>query len=195
MADWALSTNLFTWAQAGQGFFAWPATGAEADDIRSMNPGDIIVPKYAQAPAYGDGTTDQGQRAYCEAIDVDYDDVLRTYEETVRGGAGAAPEVLRVTGLMEDDTRYEGQPWARVSVTREPLAYPLSTKEFLRLRVIPPAVAQQFKAAVAQGRHLQKLEPGTADAVISAAGSADRADTLRRYTLVRSGTADEATAL
>lgn len=192
MADWALSTNLYTWAQVKGGFFGWPITQAETDMIRSMSPGDLIVPKYSQAAAYGDEGGEQGQRAYCDSIGIDYDEALREYETTINGGAGAVPHVLRVVGLLDDDDRPEGTAWARVSIAAEPLAFPFSTQEFLRLRVIPPNVAAQFKATVSQGRHVQGLPQGAAADVLATGASSQRGEALRLYSLVRAGSPEEA---
>jgi len=195
MADWALSTNLFTFAQVSLGFFGWPASAPEGEVIRQMVPGDLIVPKYSQTPAYAaDEEGEAEQRAYFEVIGVSYDDILKSYQTTVQAGAAAVPHVLRVTGLLDDDARPRGGPWAQVSVSPRPLQHPLSTKEFLRLRVVPPEVAAQFKAAVSRGRHLQQLPKTAAATIIDVGRSADRGDAMRRYSLVRAASDDEAVA-
>ncbi len=193
MADWALSTNLYTFAQVEQGFFAWPESGAEAELITTFQPGDRIVPKFAQSAAYKKEADagDTAQRAYCERIGADYDAVLASYNSTIKGGEAAVPFLLKVVSARDEDTRAEGQPWIGVVVEREDLAFPLSNKEFLRLRVIPPTVAAQFKGAVSPGRHIQRLQPGAASEIRNAAKTPTRGDALRRYSLVRGTTAEE----
>jgi len=193
MADWALSTNLYTFAQVGQGFFAWPESGAEAELITSMQPGDRIVPKFAQPAAYRKEADagDTAQRAYCDQIGADYDAVLTDYNSTIKAGEAAVPFLLKVVSARDDDTRAEGQPWIGVSVEREDLDFPLSNKEFLRLRVIPPTVAAQFKGSVSPGRHIQRLQPGAASEIRNATKSPTRGDAFRRYSLVRGTTAEE----
>jgi energy-coupling factor transporter ATP-binding protein EcfA2 len=193
VADWALSTNLYTFAQVDQGFFAWPESGAEAELITTMQPGDRIIPKFAQSAAYKKEADagDAAQRAYCEQIGGDYDAILAKYNGTIKGGEAAVPFILRVISARDEDTRAEGQPWIGVSVEREALDFPLSNKEFLRLRVIPPTVAAQFKGSVSPGRHIQRLETGAATAIRNATKTPNRGDTLRRYSLVRGTTAEE----
>jgi MoxR-like ATPase len=193
MADWALSTNLFTFAQVSLGFFGWPASAPEGEVIRQMAVGDVIVPKYSQTPAYGaDEEGETEQRAYFEIIGADYDQVLASYQSTVQSGAAAVPHVLRVSGLLEDDPRPPGGAWAQISVSAKTLDHPLSTKEFQRLRVVPPEVAAQFKAAVSRGRHLQQLPKGAANTILDVGSSPDRGDRLRQYSLVRAATGEEA---
>lgn len=192
MSDWALATNLHTWAQAGQGFFGWPSSGAEAELVRSMSAGDLIVPKFAQDPTYGDAEAAEATKLYCQAIGANFDSELTAYNSIVAGGSGAVPFLLRVTGSETDDTRQSGEPWARVRVTKIPLAFPLSTQDFLRLRAIPPTISAQFKGTVSQGRHIQALPDGTGHQVLDAGRTATREDRLRRYTLVRALAADDA---
>ena len=97
MSDYALSTNLYTFAQSSEGFFAWPVNTGEAETINKLQPGDFLVPKFAQAPIHpGDEGGSDWQRQYCETIGVDYDSMLAEYEKVVAAGAGATPFVLRV---------------------------------------------------------------------------------------------------
>jgi energy-coupling factor transporter ATP-binding protein EcfA2 len=193
MTEYALSTNLTTYAQSGEGFFAWPIADGEGELITKMAAGDVLVPKFAQEPDYtrsgGDPTW---QRRYCAAIGADYDEVLADYQRVIDGGAGAVPFLLSVTGRLSDDARYEGSPWASVSVKREPLASPLSTQEFLMLRAIPVELARQFKGTAAPGRHVQQIEAGIAAAVKRAAESRDRAEELRHYWIVVAEKPDDA---
>jgi DNA polymerase III delta prime subunit len=185
MAEYALSTNLYTFAQAGAGFFAWPDGTGEAETIRKLAPGDVIVPKFAQGPVWtGSEEGYEAQRQYCGAVGLDYDAVLEQYQEEVGGGSRAVPFLLRVIGPMEPQI-YAGQPWVRVEIEKLRLPNPLSAREFLLLRALPPEIAAQFKAAVAPGRHLQLLPRGTV-AELQAASLArdDRERFLRRYSVV-----------
>jgi energy-coupling factor transporter ATP-binding protein EcfA2 len=195
MSDYALSTNLYTFAQSSEGFFAWPVNTGEAETINKLQPGDFLVPKFAQAPIH---PSDEGgsdwQRQYCETIGVDYDSIFAEYEEVIAAGAGATPFVLRVIEQRPDDTRPANGPWAAIGVERSTLEKPLSTYEFLRLRAVPPEIAAQFKGTVAQGRHLQELPDGTAKKILDAAAAEELAPHLREYTLVEAGSADEAAA-
>jgi len=195
MSDWALSTNLYTWAQVEDGFFSWPVHQAESDVIRGLRPGDWIVPKYAQSPAYGDEAADELQATYCSTILVDYEKALKRYLEIVANGAGAVPHLLRVTSDPDEDTRPSNGPWARVRVEPVPLRAPFSTKEFLRLRAVPPPVAAQFKGSVSPGRHLQPLPPHAAARIRQAGSDPNRGDALRRYSLVRAADPAEAREL
>ncbi len=192
MSDWALSTNLYTWAQVGQELFGWPSSGAEAELIRSMAPGDLIVPKFAQTPTYGVDDAAETTRLYCEAIGVDFSSAISTYNATVANGAGAVPFVLRVTGPAADDARQGGEPWACVKVETVQLKHPLSTQEFLRHRAIPATISAQFKGTVSPGRHIQPLPSGAATRIIETGQKAKRDEDLRRYTLVRAATPGDA---
>jgi hypothetical protein len=69
VSDYALSTNLYAFAQSGGGFFAWPVNTGEAETINKLQPGDFLVPKFAQAPIHpGDEGGSDWQRQYCETI-------------------------------------------------------------------------------------------------------------------------------
>jgi DNA polymerase III delta prime subunit len=193
MSDYALSTNLYTFAQSSQGFFAWPVNTGEAEIINKLQPGDFLVPKFAQAPIHpSDSGGSDWQRQYCDTIGVGYDSILAEYDKVVAAGEGATPFVLRVLEQRADDTRPTNGPWAAAGIERIALERPLSTSEFLRLRAIPPDIAAQFKGTVAQGRHLQELPDGTAERVLEAAAAPDLAPYLRQYTLVEAGSANEA---
>ncbi len=195
MTEYALSTNLYTYAQVGKGFFGWPLGSGEAEIIRQLKPGDLIIPKFAASAAGGVG--DQGrdldwQRKYCEAIDVNYDQVNEDYDAEVAGGDNGVPFLLRVVGDEVDDTRPEGDVWARVKVEKVTLANPLSSKELLLLRDLPVGIARQFKGLVSPGRHLQEVPNGTVQAVRDAASSEDRSDYLRRLSVVEATSAEAA---
>ena len=116
MSDYALSTNLYTFAQSSEeGFFAWPISTGEAETINKLQRGDFLVPKFAQAPIHpGDEGGADWQRQYCETIGVDYDTIAVGSENVIAGGAGATPLVLRVTEQRPDDTRPANGPWAAV---------------------------------------------------------------------------------
>lgn len=193
MAEYALSTNLYTFAQAEQGFFGWPADSGEAEVIRAMQPGDTIVPKFARVPTWD--PTDEGleaQRQYCAAIGADFDKMRELYEAETDVGSKGVPYLLRVKARLPDDDRSAGVPWTCVSVEKVPLTHPLSSHEFLLLRALPVTIAAQFKGAVAPGRHLQELPPGTVAAIQAAASDSDRAAHLRQYSVVEATTPEGA---
>lgn len=193
MVEYALSTDLYTFAQATKGFFGWPSDTGEAEVIKKLELGDLLVPKFARSPLYARGEDGlEWQRSYCEAIGVDYDDIRHEYESLVAGGDRAVPFLLRVLDQMEDDDRQTGVSWARVKVEREDLPHPLSTAEFLRLRALPVQIAAQFKGTVAPGRHVQDLPHGVAKAVREASQSEERGDRLRQYAVVEASSTQEA---
>lgn len=193
VSEYALSTNLYGFAPITQGFIEWPATSGEAELIREMEPGDIVIPKFAQAPALGmDEKGLAWQRKYCAAIGVDPDAVAREYADLVAGGSRAVPYLLTVTRSEHVDAHPEGVAHARAYVDVEELPHPLSTQEFLRLRAIPPELAAQFKAIAAPGRHLQEVPAGTAAAVREAASSPARGNRLREYSIVEATSAEAA---
>lgn len=196
MAEFALSTNLYTFAQAAAGFFGWPSDSGEAEVIRTMQAGDVIVPKFARVPVWD--PTDEGleeQRQYCAAIGADFEAVRAKYEVETDNGNKGVPFLLRVKGPLPDDSRSGGAPWTCVSVETIPLANPLSSPEFLLLRALPVTIAAQFKGTVAPGRHLQELPPGTVAALRAAAGEADKSSHLRQYSVVEATTPDAAREL
>ena len=74
--------------------------------------------------------------------------------------------------------------------------HPLSTSEYLRLRVVPVTLAGQFKAMAAPNKHIQPLPDGAASNIREAGGQAERGyDFLRREVLVRAETREEAAGL
>jgi MoxR-like ATPase len=195
MSEYAVSTNLISWVPAKVGIFGWPIDGAEAEVIEVMQPGDILIPKFAQNPDY---RRVESQADYVMAISrrlgLDYEDEFADYEDRVAWGAGAVPFIWTVTESLGEDPRFpNGVPWRCVGIDQEQLRNPLSTSEFLKLRVIPIEIARQFKATAAPGRHIQVLSPGTADA-IRRIGKQDRRGTeaLRRLSLVKGDNAEEA---
>ena len=194
MKDYALSTNLYTFAQTEEGFIAWPATSGEGELIRSLEVGDQIVPKFAQGPEYGE--LDDDQRSYCESLGLDYENIRAQYISIIGGGENVVPFVLRVTGPPEEKPATEGQA-AQVSVpvNKVALVGPLSTKQFLRLRALPEEIAVQFKAVVSPGRHIQELPTGTTKAIMDAAASGDLSNYLRKYSVVSAETARAAETL
>src|SRR3954453_12558021 len=115
MSDYALSTNLYSFAQAQLGFFGWPINTGEAEMIKKLQPGDVIIPKFAQSPIWGgDEGGPEWQQKYCESIGANYEDVRSKYEEVIAGGQGAVPFLLRITEQRGDDDRPPGAPWACV---------------------------------------------------------------------------------
>lgn len=193
MAEYALSTNLYTFAQVAAGFFGWPASSGEGELIRRLETADVIVPKFAQSADYGptgEGTSDQER--YCQGLGLSYGDIRQQYEDTIRGGANVVPYLIRVTGGSYDTTGPDNVLWASVPVEPIPVTGNISTKEFLILRALPENIAAQFKGSVAAGRHLQELPDGSAKTIRAAAEAQDHSDYLRRYSVVRASSADEA---
>ena len=197
MADYTVSTNLISWLLIQRGWFGWPQDSPVAAMISGMAPGDWIVPKFAQAANYGGDDFRKYQERAAQTFGVDYDEALATYEDRVRGGEGAVPFVMRVVGpsfVLDEAMRPNPAiPWSCVEVETVDLEYPISTSEFLRLREIPVAVAIQFKATVAKGRHVQELGPGAAKAVIQTGSMPTRGPReLRTESLVQAASAQEA---
>jgi MoxR-like ATPase len=188
VAEYAFATDFYGFEQIARGHIAWPTRDREAEVIRGLEVGDLVVPKFAASPTTG--LTPQarrqreiGQRSYCEAVGVDFDDLKQRYEETVKGGEAGVPFVLRVLGQLPSEYANDNE-WARAGIEAEELAFPFSTQEFLRLRVVPPEISRQFKGMVGRGRHLQPIPPGTIDEIRAAGSTADRDEKLRRYSLV-----------
>jgi MoxR-like ATPase len=193
VSEYALSTNLYGFAAIRQGFVEWPSASGEAEVLRAMSPGDLIVPKFAASADLGLGDSLTAQQSYCAAIGVDPTQIAAEYDATVASGSNGIPYILHVTGLHEVEDHPTGQPWTRVDVTVEELDYALSTQEFLRLRAIPLELAAQFKGIAAPGRHIQELPAGTVAAVRAAGATTDRTELLRQYSVVDAP--DAATAL
>ena len=193
MSEYALSTNLYGFAAIRQGFVEWPSASGEAEVLRSMTPGDLIVPKFAASADLGLGDSLATQQNYCAAIGVDPDEVAAEYDATVASGSNGIPYILHATGLHEVEDHPTGQPWTRVDVTVEELQYALSTQEFLRLRAVPLELAAQFKGIAAPGRHIQELPNGTVEAIRTAGATTERTALLRQYSVVDAS--DAATAL
>jgi len=199
VTEYALSTNLYTFAQAAQGFIEWPASSGEGELIRSLELGDVLLPKFAQAPRYGfadDLQRSAAQQTYCEDIGLDYQEILDQYTSTIGGGTNVVPFYMRVTGTPQNQAATPNRPaQIRVGVAKTEITGPISTQQFLRLRVIPEEIAVQFKAVVSPGRHIQELPPGTVEAVVAAADSGDIEEHLRKYSLVNAETIHEAEEL
>src|SRR5215210_571678 len=137
MTEYAISTNLISYAPAKAGIFGWPQNGPEGEVVQGMAVGDWLIPKFAQWPTYGD--QEDYQRGVCAVLDLDYDEQRADYMETIKQGESAVPFLMRVTGKLPDDDRFpSNEPWSVVSVELHPLDHPLSTHEFLKLRVTPP---------------------------------------------------------
>src|SRR5690349_10742670 len=123
MPEYALSTNLYTFAQVELGFFGWPIEQGEGELVRNLLPGDLIVPKFAQSGTYwSNEPTDSIQRRYCEGLGLDYAAISNQYDAAIAGGDGAVPYLLRVTGPTTDRATPEGQIWATVPVEKVALA-------------------------------------------------------------------------
>jgi energy-coupling factor transporter ATP-binding protein EcfA2 len=200
MAEYAFATDFFGFAQIRRGYIAWPRGDAEAEVISQLDPGDLVVPKFAQYPTTGTNATaiakrEQEQRTYSEEVGAgDFDELRSEYDVTVQGGDSAVPYVLVVTGRLPDEEAL-ARPWARASVEVQTLTRPFATQEFLRLRPIPEELARQLKGMVSQGRHLQELPPGTVEELREASALPDITPMLCNYSLVRASTPEEAVDL
>ena len=198
MAEYAISTNLISWVPAKKKLFGWPQDGPEAEVVDAMAPGDYLIPKFSQTPDYrrSGGYQTEYVRGICAALDLDYEDELRDYKARVAGGQGAVPFVWRVVEPLPPSDRFPSPvPWNLVRIYQGTLGWPISTGEFLRLRMIPIEIARQFKATAAQGRHIQRLEDGTAEKLIEMGSRARGEKELRRLLLVRASDPDEALRL
>lgn len=151
MTEYAVSTNLISWvsARAENPLFGWPQSGPEAEVVKRMLPGDVLIPKFSQNPEYRRGA---GQKEYqqgvCEVLGSDPEEQLAAYGERVAWGEGAVPFLMRVTGKLPDDDRFPSDsPWTCVAVEVEGLPHPLSTREFLLLLTSLVAAGSSAHAA------------------------------------------------
>lgn len=195
MAEYAISTNLISWVPAKRGIFGWPQDGPEAEVVEAMEPGDLLIPKFAQTPDYRrtGGRQTEYVKAICSVLELDYEEELRDYEARIAGGLGAVPFVWHVKKSLPADRRFpNGVPWSVVEISQTDLEMPYSTSEFLRLRAIPIEIARQFKATAAQGRHIQRVPALTSDQLTRYGGQPRDAEALRRLLLVRAGDAEDA---
>ena len=79
---------------------------------------------------------------------------------------------------------------ADIAIEVERLEHPLSTQEFLRLRVVEPELARQFKATAAQGRHIQSMRDGSAGAVLRYGATDDRDEAFRKLSVAWADSAE-----
>ena len=88
------------------------------------------------------------------------------------------------------------EPWSVVEIEVDELEYPISTREFLKLRAVPIELSRQFKATAGQGRHVQEVPLGTADQfrTLGAKPQLDETE-LRRFSLVRADDQEDGTEL
>jgi MoxR-like ATPase len=195
VADYTVSTNLISYIPAQFGIFGWPANGREAEVIRGMRVGDVIVPKFAQYPVAE--KQEAYQRGIAAVFDTSWEEQRHSYDNVVNGGAGAVPFLMEVVALLSDDDAFPSkEPWARVAVDLQRLDHPLSTSEYLRLRVIPVELAGQFKAMAAPNRHIQSLPYGAAATIARAGAQRGRGpEYLRRESLVHAPDQDVAQVL
>jgi len=195
VAEYAISTNLIGWAPIRRELFGWPLDGPEGEMVRTLEPGDTLIPKFAQNPEYTKaGGQSEYQRAVCRALGLNYEEELRAYNYHVDGGAGAISFLLAVVEQLPVRDGMPSGPWAMVEVGVHELPHPITTQEFLKLRATPLELARQFKAMAAPGRHIQKVPNGTmaAIAAVGAQPSDQRADALRQFLLVKANTPGEA---
>jgi MoxR-like ATPase len=202
MADYTVSTNLISWVPAQHGLFGWPTDGHEAELVRGMNPGDLVVPKFSQNPEWaGGGGQKDYQQGICEVFGDSLDEQIKAYHDKVKWGAAAVPFVMRVVRQRGDDDRFPSYPpyhWATVEVELEWLEHPLSTQEYLRLRVIPVELASQFKAMASANNHIQPLPDGAGDVILEAGATPEQDrdyHLFRRESLVRAATSEDAVAI
>lgn len=49
VTEYAISTNLIAWApaRAEKPLFGWPQDGPEADVVKQMSVGDLLIPKFS----------------------------------------------------------------------------------------------------------------------------------------------------
>lgn len=192
VAQYVISGNYRAFAQIKKGFLGWEKTTGEGDRILRMNVGDMLVPKFAGTAVHGEQDA-EAQQAYFALLGLDFDDVVKDYNTIVKGGDGAVPFLLRVTGSVSEDNS-TGVVLVTIPVEAEPLIVPLSAQEFLRLRSLPDSVAAQFKGTVSRGRHIQEISASLIAAVRSAGSTTSRDSFLRRYSLVKAQTIETATA-
>ena len=193
--DYVASTNMISWVPAQNGRFGWPNDSPDGERVAGLKLGEIVVPKFSQDPLYaGDFDQETYVRSICESFGDDFDERRSEYESTVSGGNGAVPFVMRVTGAAElTGEIVKGYPWYVVPIERVALAHPISTWEFLRLRVVPLAIAAQFKAMAAPGRRIQQLGAAVGGRLIEIGASSERGpEGLRSECLVRADTAEAA---
>lgn len=172
-------------------YTAWPRSKAEAEDIDGMNPGDLLIPKFASSALTDVEKNRPRFEEFASDIGIDPDEAIEQYEATIEDGYAALPYLLRVVEHL-DDLIARGTSWARVRVEQIEVEHPLETKEFLRLRALPDEIAAQFKGMVSRGRHFQTVPIGTADAVRSATVDGDRGTHLRQFSVVEAPDPDGA---
>jgi MoxR-like ATPase len=188
VSEYAISTNLISWVPAKKGYFGWPQDGPEAEAVEEMQPGDALIPKFSQTPDYrrGGGYQTDYVQGICAALELDYTEELFDYERRVAGGQGAVPFVWKVVEQLPPSEIFpSAAPWSMVRIEQEELEHPISTGEFLRLRVTPIEIARQFKATAAPGRHIQKIPDGTAEQILKIGSRPRGVEDLRRLVLVR----------
>lgn len=182
MTEYAMAGNIWS-APVLRDYVAWPSDTSEGEALASMDPGDLLIPKFA-----GEPITDKENKyplfeSFANDVGIDADQAISEYEATMNWGQSAMPYILRIIGHLDDFTA-NGKKWSRAKVEQRPVEYPLETKEFLRLRALPDDIATQFKGMVSRGRHFQPVPPGTAERVLQATKTADRGDHLRQFSLV-----------
>lgn len=196
MAEYAISTNLISWAPAKASIFGWPQDAPEAEVVDAMQPGDLLVPKFSQTPDYrrAGGSQSDYVRAICDVLNLDYAKEFADYEKRVAGGIGAVPFIWRVTRSLPPDASFPSDlPWSVVEIDQRELTHPFSTSEFLRLRAITIEIARQFKATAAQGRHILPMPDGTVEELAHFGEELEsRSNALRTLLLVKAGHGREA---
>lgn len=193
VTEYAMAGNIWS-APVLRDYTAWPRVNAEAEVIDGMNPGDLLIPKFASSALTDVERNLPRFEEFARDIGIDPDEAIVQYEATVEDGYAALPYLLRVVEHA-DDLIARGTAWARVRVEQIEVEHPLETKEFLRLRVLPDEIAVQFKGMVSRGRHFQTVPSGTADAIRSATGAEDRGAHLRQFSVVEAADPEGALAI
>lgn len=191
VTEYAMAGNIWS-APVLRDYTAWPRANAEAEVIDGMNPGDLLIPKFASSALTDVERNRPRFEEFARDIGIDPDEAVGQYEATVEDGYAALPYLLQVIEPL-DDLIARRTTWARARVEQIEVEHPLETKEYLRLRALPDEIAAQFKGMVSRGRHFQTVPIGTADAVRSATADRDRGTHLRQFSVV--GAADPGSAL
>jgi MoxR-like ATPase len=189
VTDYAMFANARVFAHARSGELAARNGTAVADILRRVSPGDQVVPMFESAPGHG-ADESRALDAICEALGLDRDEVLRDYEAI----AGSVPFILTVTDNVQERMA-DGDSLVVVRVDTAPLAMPLPSRDFLRLRALSDTVASQFKGA-APARAIQEVPPALVTSVRAAtAPNRDDVALFRRFTLVAAQNVETAVTL
>lgn len=154
-------------------------TSATADALRSMVPGDLLVPLLETDPYHGDAGRAELEASTSDELVGPVDAFVDEYTK-LAGPDGCVPFLLEVT----DSAKPMDGGGVEVPVEIRQLPSSLDGGDFLRLRALDPTIAAQFKGSIPL-RSVLEVADGLAAAVRQAA-DAGRNDAvlLRRYSLV-----------